>query len=96
MFTLIEDHPLTDKLGWYWDYHFIAEMGEPEPCPKSERCVLHLGDHVRVLSVWDRGDGTILLYVYSFVTGEATHIVDHQFVEWTHGTLQPRLEHGAH
>lgn len=50
-------------------------MSEP-----AQGCVLHNGDPVRVESVWDRGDGFVLLYVRSMVTGAATHIAEYDYL----------------
>lgn len=82
MFTPIHDHPATSgagRIGGYVPQGASPFAAEPHRCA-TNNCILHNGDPVRVESAWDRGDGFVLLYVRSAVTGFATHIPESDYL----------------
>lgn len=83
MFTPLLDHAATTgsgRVGGFIPQGRSPYAQEPHDCYRGSTCVLHNGDPVRVESAWDCGDGFVLLYVRSVVTGEATHIPEYDYL----------------
>lgn len=95
MFTRIDGHELDGAIG-----HYVMPGVTPVTCTtpngRDGLCVVHNGDGVRVLSVHDRGDGFILLYIESFVTGLRTHVPVSNFAKLGHGTIAPLVSQHLH